>query len=92
MAQEKELVLACASDCGPSEAARRAHAMPGYESVTRVQIVKWRKAIKKQKGKRGRKGTKDTFNQAVLGTLVFGTLPIARREAAQWTLVQASQI
>ena len=74
--KEKAKIVAAARDIGTHAAARLANNTAGFESVTAQVVHRWRREIdrNKPKARRGRKGTSDGFNAAVLSELVFASV------------------
>ena len=74
--KDKAKIVDVARENGTLAAARLANNTAGFESVSARMVRKWRRDIdgKKPKARRGRKGTSDGFNAAVLGELVFASV------------------
>ena len=72
--ETKVTIVETANAHGLAEALRRLHNMGGYDTVTRQTIRRWKRALRQGQKKRGRHGTDDTFNRAVLDQLIFTVL------------------
>lgn len=63
-----------ANDHGVAHAVSLARNTPGYEKLSRQQLMKWRKAIMKPTRRMGRPGSTDKFNVATLSFLMYGSI------------------
>ena len=69
--ETRATIVEAAKAHGLAEALRRLHNMGGYDNVSGRTIRRWKRALGKEQKKRGRHGTDDAFNRAVLDQLIF---------------------
>ena len=79
--QKKLEILEYAKTHGVHAAVRIAHNTPGYESVNRYALCRWRKALLAPAKRMGRPPCSDAFASAVLQNLIFGSVEKINEQA-----------